>query len=426
MSKQASLPRWLRLDNAAKIYPAARTRSWMPLFRVSITFKEEVDRPLLEKALQRTLGRIPLFSSRIRPGLFWYYMEAQDKPAPVVDDARNPMQPFNLTGSQDFMFRLRCHRKRVALEVYHALSDGTGAASFLLTLSAEYLRLRYQDKIPAGGLVLDIQQRPQPGEWEDAFFRVARDHAAGRGEKSAWQMKGDKNHKTPLRVITGVMPTAQLLALAREKNTTINTLLAALILQALQARKARSQRGRGKPIKLSLPVNLRRYYQANTLRNFSFYINVPLGPAYKNASLDGLIAYVGRYMALHSLEPELNARFSANVKAERNPLLRVAPLFVKTAVLKAMYKATGERYVTSTLSNLGNMVLPPAMEERVERMDMLLGPAKQTPLSCAVVSASGKTCLSFTSTIRQSDVEREVLTGLIKLGIPVLVESNQL
>jgi len=38
--------RWLRLDNAAKIYPAARRRTWSNVFRLSATLKEPVDVPV--------------------------------------------------------------------------------------------------------------------------------------------------------------------------------------------------------------------------------------------------------------------------------------------------------------------------------------------------------------------------------------------
>ncbi len=55
-------PGWLRLDNAAKIYPAARSRKWMALFRVSITLTEPVDDAIL-KALRQVVKRIPLLST---------------------------------------------------------------------------------------------------------------------------------------------------------------------------------------------------------------------------------------------------------------------------------------------------------------------------------------------------------------------------
>ena len=43
--------RWLRLDNAAKVYPAARRRDWTNVFRVSATLKEPVDPAVLQAAL---------------------------------------------------------------------------------------------------------------------------------------------------------------------------------------------------------------------------------------------------------------------------------------------------------------------------------------------------------------------------------------
>ena len=45
------------------------------------------------------------------------------------------------------MFRIRCFDKRIAIEYFHALTDGTGGVTFLLTLTAEYLKLKHNIKI---------------------------------------------------------------------------------------------------------------------------------------------------------------------------------------------------------------------------------------------------------------------------------------
>lgn len=424
LPRKSAVPSWLRLDNAAKIYPAARTKGWMPMFRVSLTFLEDIDQTLMQQALSRTLRRLPLFAYRLRRGLFWHYFEHQQAAPIISPDARNPMLPLNLTGEGDFMFRLRVHRSRVALEVFHALTDGTGATTFLVTLAADYLFLKTGQRIPAEGLVIDTQEAPRPGEWEDAFLKHARGKPGGRSEQSAWQLSRAGANLRYLRVITGVMPTERLLAVARSHGTTVNTLLASIFLLALIKKKEASKRGRNKPVKLSLPVNLRKFYPTATLRNFSFYINVPAREGWGLDNLEALLPYVQHYMALEGMEPRLNTRFSANVRAERNKALRLAPLFLKSLVLKMMYRATGERYMTSTLTNLGQVALPPAMASQVARMDLLLGPARRVPLSAAVISACGRTCLSFSKTTPDREVERLVFTTLIELGVPVTVESN--
>ena len=421
---QNSIPSWLRLDNAAKIYPAASNRRWMPLYRVVITLTEDADREILQTALEKTLERIPLFGYRLRRGLFWYYFEKQDRTPQVESDVRNPMLPLSRTKSRHFMFRLRCHKRIVALEIFHALADGAGSIAFLTTLIGEYLLLKHGVRMAPAGPMLDIEEAPRPAEWEDSFLRYARDATRPRSEETAWQIRGTKNPPNSLRFITGVLPTHKLLALAREKKTTVNTLLAAILFETLIGMKQKSRRSKKKPIKLSLPVNLRRMYPSQTLRNFSFYVNVPLRTDFGAYSFDNLIAYIGHYMGYEGMEPMLNARFSGNVKAEQNLFLRAAPLFVKTAVLKLMYKATGERYVTTTMTNLGRIDLPEEMRQYIEQIQVVLGYAQKTPLSCSVLSAFDKTCITFSVNIRETGVEKAFFTELVKRGVPVLIQSN--
>lgn len=124
--KKRAFPGWLRLDNAAKIYPAARSRKWMALFRVSITLKEPVDDAILQKALRQLIKRVPLLSYRLRRGLFWYYFDWHESQPAVQPDARNPMLPIDLKENGGFLFRVRSFDRRIALEVFHALTDGTG------------------------------------------------------------------------------------------------------------------------------------------------------------------------------------------------------------------------------------------------------------------------------------------------------------
>ena len=60
MSKKEKKPlRWLRLDNAAKIYPAARRRHWTNIYRQSVTLRDEVDVEVLQSALDVVVKRFP-------------------------------------------------------------------------------------------------------------------------------------------------------------------------------------------------------------------------------------------------------------------------------------------------------------------------------------------------------------------------------
>ena len=74
MSKKSTL-RWMPLDNAAKIYPAARRKNWTNVFRLSATLTEPVDKEFLQSALDVTVQRFPSLAVRLRRGAFWYYLQ---------------------------------------------------------------------------------------------------------------------------------------------------------------------------------------------------------------------------------------------------------------------------------------------------------------------------------------------------------------
>ena len=57
--KKKKALRWVRLDNAAKIYPAARRKNWSNVFRQSVTLRDDVDTDILQAALDVTVKRFP-------------------------------------------------------------------------------------------------------------------------------------------------------------------------------------------------------------------------------------------------------------------------------------------------------------------------------------------------------------------------------
>lgn len=81
--------KWLRLDNAAKIYPAARRKKWSNVFRLSATLTEPVDKEVLRTALDVTLRRFPSIGVRLRRGLFWFYLER----VPEVPEIQSEPRP---------------------------------------------------------------------------------------------------------------------------------------------------------------------------------------------------------------------------------------------------------------------------------------------------------------------------------------------
>ena len=168
-NRRTTAPEWLKLDNAAKIYPAVMSRKWMALYRISVTLKDDIDKALLAKALASTLKRIPFFSYRLRHGFFWYYLDRQQTAPAIEEDVANPCVRMVINSDNPHLFRVRCWRRRIAIEVFHALTDGTGGMTFLMTMTAEYMRLKYGIAPAAAPYVLDIRQNASQAEFEDSF-----------------------------------------------------------------------------------------------------------------------------------------------------------------------------------------------------------------------------------------------------------------
>lgn len=425
--KDTSTVDWLRLDNAAKIYPPARSRYWAPMFRLSAELSEEIDTDVLKTALDHTLARLPSFSCRLRKGMFWYYLERMEGAPAILPDVNNPMTYFNVKENKNFLFRVRCCGSKLALEFFHVVTDGSGGMTFLLTLITEYLRLRYQARIPTSGHVLSCDDPPKAEEYEDSFLQYARTETMSRGERPAYRPHGAAMAPFDVSYIYGAVPTEQLHRAAKEHDASITEFVTALLIQIIARRQAaeQSRAKRRKPVKVSVPVDLRRFYPTRTLRNFSSYVNPGIETRLGQHTFDEILVQVKSFLKSQITEKQLNARFSENVATERIHILRATPLFIKDPLLKMFYNMQGDRYVSMTFSNLGAVNVPEELHRYVRQLDFVLGPSKKKGCLSTCVSYAGSTRFVFTRTFEGSDIEREFFSALVKLGIPVKVESNR-
>ena len=419
--------RWMRLDNAAKIYPAAKRRNWNNFFRLSATLTETVDVAVLRSALDVTVRRFPSIAVRLRRGVFWYYLEEIPQPPPIQEEKSCPLAHAPFQEVRRCAFRVLVYRDRIAVEFFHALTDGTGGLIFLKTLVAEYLTQKYGVSIPAEYGVLGRLEEPDPEELEDSFLRYAGDVKASRKESTAYHLSGTPERDGYKNLITMMLSAEEARACAKSRGLSVTELLCAAMMQAildLQAEKVRDPRWR-KPVKVLVPVNLRGLFPSRTLRNFASYITPELDPRMGECSFKELCDEVHHRMGLENNRRTMRAKFAANVASERSPVLRVMPLFIKNIAMKAVFDAVGERKSCLCLSNLGNVQLPEAMAAYVRRMDFIIGVQAAAPHNCGVVTWNGTMYINCIRSIREPELEMHFYRVLRKLGLHVKVESNQ-
>ena len=422
-----NVPKWLRLDNSAILYPSIATKSFVQMFRLSITLNEKIDVNLLQEAANKVIKRIPSFSYRLRMGLFWYYFSYIDDVPNVEPDANNPMTRIKWKDNKHFMFRIRYFENRIALEIFHALTDGMGGLTFLLTLAAEYLKLKHNIEFEYSDLILNPLDKPKEEEYEDAFKKVKGKLGKIELEKIAYHFKGTVEDKHILNIITGKIPLDKTKELSKQYNCSITEFIVSVMIYAIQEikEKDKSKNHKNKCIKIAVPVNLRKIYYHKTLRNFSSYVNVGIDCQYGHYDFEEIITIVKSQMKLLVNEKKLKAKILGNVKAEKNLLLRIVPMFIKKYIISLAEKVLGDRYCSSNFSNLGNIEVPEELISHISKIELIIGRSKTKPNAASCIGFNNNLYISFSRRIKETEFEKIFFKFLVDLNIPVEIESNQ-
>ncbi|MGI6297818.1 MAG: alcohol acetyltransferase [Saccharofermentanales bacterium] len=415
---------WFPLDNSAKVFPAIRTTHISAAFRLSVLLTETIDPITLLQALDDILPRFPGFSMRLRSGVFWFYLERNPLLPAIYPDTRFPCRYIFRKDNRSFLFRVIYYENRISVEFFHSLTDGNGGMIFLKTLTARYLTLM-GCPIPAVSGVLPLDEKPLTEEMEDATKRYARPVSfISRRQTPAWHLKGKIEPKGRIHVISARVPLAKIKEKASGFGVSVNDLLVAAYIEAFSRLQAATERQPRKPIVIAVPVNMRQYYPSLTLRNFFQRLFVSLNPGYRISEFEEILAIVHHSIRLQKNEKDLNARMYTNLKSEQKLALRLIPLVLKNWILRLAFRFYGDSRITSTLTNMGQVIVPTEMWPHVESFEVIMGPSRDNVINCAVVSFGQELVINFSRRIGDATIERLMLNRLVKLGIPVKVQSN--
>lgn len=419
--------RWMKLDNAAKIYPASRNENWSNVFRISATLTEAVDVEVLQSALDVTVRRFPSMAARLRRGLFWYYIQQVSRVPRVQEESCYPLTNMTKAEVRQCAFRCIVYRDRIALEFFHSLTDGNGALIFLKTLLAEYLLQKYGVRVPAEDGVLGRLEEPSEEELEDSFQKYAGNCNASRKASDAWKPAGTKEPDDFKHITCLQVPVKDVQRLARAEGVSITAFLTAammMALQNLQKEKVPNIRRR-LPIKVFVPVNLRRLFPGRSLRNFVLYTIPEIDPRMGEYSFREICDQVVHRMGLEVNAKHMSSMIATNISSERMMAVRVMPLFVKNLVMKLVFLAVGERKSCLTLSNLGQVRVPEEMAPYVRRFDFILSIQATSPYNCGVLSYGDTLFINIIRNIREPVLEYHLHCVLRDMGLTVTVDSNR-
>lgn len=414
--------KWQKLDNTAKIFPVIASKNLTNVYRISAMLKEPVKQEVLEEALCTILPDFRNFHVRLRRGFFWYYFETNKKKPKVLEEVTYPCRYFDTYDNNQYLFRVTYYKKRINLEVFHAITDGFGAVNFLKELLYCYFDLLHQDK------ETNKEERYLSEDAllnnEDSYLKYyKKQDVKGYATIKAVQLKGEHLKGGAVGVIHGIMPMEQLKSVSKSYHASITQYLTAVLIQSIYEQYAKPNQAK-EPIKINVPVNLRKYFPSTTTRNFFAVVAAGLSVEDgKELSFEEILSRVKEDFESQLTKEHLERLISYNVSNEKKWVVRLIPLFMKNLGIKWIYRSS-IRAFTTTLSNIGAIQLKEEYEPYVESFHLIMGASKKQEVKCGTCSYQDHMTFTFSSVLKDTSIQKAFYQHLVKDNIPVRIETN--
>lgn len=422
--KQMRNKGWYKLDNAGQVFPMVSNNKDTNSFRLACVLKENIDHSLLKEALEITLKRFPSFQVRLKKGYFWYYLEKNISSPIIREESPYFCQSNDYSIQNNYPFNLSYYGKRISIEIFHALTDGTGGLEFFKAIIFNYLILKGY-KIENNGEILTNQVESLLDETEDSFiYNYNHKIKKAKNESKAFTIKGTKYYNNWTGVIQVICDTKTLKDAANKYNATITQYLTSIFLNSIYENYAKYSKDKN-PIRLFIPVNARKYFSSKTLRNFALFIRTNTILNNEITFLD-IIKHVKDTFDKELQKDKMLARIKTNIKFEKNPLTRIIPLFIKKLVTKFIYKHVGRNANTMSFSNLGIALFPPSCPNYIDRMEFAMGASSSSPINCTAITYNNKTIITMTTCIIERKFELFTIKKLKEDNVELIIETNDL
>lgn len=403
--------RWYKLENAAKIFPPSANKKDTKVFRFYVELKEYVDPKMLNKALKETLKEFPLFKSTLKKGFFWYYLEKSNLVPVVEEENKMPCEELK----DGLLFKVTYYKKRINIEVNHALTDGTGTLSFLQVLIKNYET--YKHNVSKDLIVDNVSIIDREVDSYVKYYKKVK-LVQKKEDPFAYKIKGKIYPENGLKIIELVMSTKDVLKLSKEKGRTITEYLTAILLKSVS--ETMSYKDKKKPVVIQVPVNLRNYFPSNTARNFFNVINISYKFDNEDESIENILDSVSIQFKNKLTKEELTKSMNSFANFEKIFLIRLIPIFIKDIVLKCIHHFLAY-YKTLSFSNIGIIKVPEELEKNINMFGVF---TSTDSISSCMCSYKDKLVITFTSHFIDHEIEKNFVRFLTEENIEITVNTN--
>ena len=411
---------WRRLDNSAKIFPISAGKKYSTVFRLSVVLKEKVNPEILKKAVNKALEQYEFFKVSLKSGFFWNYLEYNAK-EPIIEEEKDyPCKYIEPKENNNYLFKVTYFDQKINIDIFHSLTDGNSGVMFFREIIYNYIELSHKEEFQEE---LRIKRKIDVSA-EDSYIKNYNKKAKGNNSpKKAYKLAGKKIKLGAISAIHEIINLNELKQEAKNNSATITQYLTAVLIYSIYKANYLKNKGK-KPIKVCIPVNLKKYFPSKTMSNFFSYITVEAEMQKDNLdTFDKILEFVKKEFKEKLAEEEIIKTMSANVKLGTNFFIKAIPLFLKKPIVRLSYLEI-RKYTTITYSNIGRIGIIGKYKNYIKYFLMLIAPENVEKIKCSSCTFENKMVFTFTSILNDNNIEKGFYNFLKEKGINVEIESN--
>jgi len=411
---------WRRLDNSAKIFPLSTGKKHSTVFRLSVLLKEDIQPDILQKAVIDTLEKFQSFKVRIKKGFFWHYLEKNNKNPIVEEENDYPCKYIDPTLNRGYLFKVTYFKNKINIDIFHALTDGNSGTSFFKEIVYTYLEMRYPQELNKENRIIKKIEYSTEDDYIKNYDKKLKSNGGG---KRAYKIKGGKIKLDAISVIHQIINLEQLKQEVKKYDATITQYLTAVLMYAIYNENYKLHKSK-KPIKICIPVNLKRYFPSKTISNFFSYITLEANiNENKLYTFEKMLEFTKKEFKEKLNETEIRKTMSSNVKLGNNILIKTIPLILKIILVRLSYIEI-RKYTTITYSNIGRIGMLGDYKKYIDCFLMLIAPESFEKIKCSSCTFENGMVFTFTSVLNNNKIEQGFYRFLKEKGIEVTIESN--
>ena len=409
---------WRRLDNSAKIFPLSTGKRYSTVFRLSVLLKEDIRPEILQEALIETLEKYQSFKVKIKKGFFWHYLENNTKQLIVKEESDYPCKYIDPTLNRGYLFKVTYFKNKINIDIFHALTDGNSGNVFFRELVYTYLEKCYPKELKAENRIV----RKIEYDTEDSYMKNYDKKVKANGANpKAYKLKAKQLKLGAVSCIHQIINLEQLKQETKKYDVTVTQYLTAVLLYSIYNENYLKNKGK-RPIKMYIPVNLKKYFPSKTISNFFSYITLQ-ADANELDTFEKILELVKKEFKEQLTEKEIIKTMSNNVKLGNHPFIKMIPLILKIIIVRLAYIEI-RKHSTITYSNIGRIGIIGEYQEYIDYFLMLIAPDQYERIKCSSCTFENNMVFTFTSILDDNSIEKGFYKFLTEKGIEVKIESN--